>query len=301
MDRAEYTYAPNVPIDEDFLCPICRNPLWDPVEHPNCGNMFCESCLKEAMKTSNKCPLCRIEIGTLHKVTTKAVLNKLSSFLVVCPSCHHNFARDVLPSHIPRCPVACPHDCGQLVAPISLTEHLKTSCASVLVSCPAADSFCEWRGSRPSLKAHVETCLYLKLRPAFLSLQNRILKLEAENTKLKEDVATATATAAAAATPTATHAHTATVTHTAIHTATATHTATTAAKATATAAATASAPAMTTMGGGGVPRPLLCYRCGSTATIFKSYPRRNEARDDEFVYQGTTYGVCSRDSDYTIL
>ena len=51
-------------IDESSLsnlqCAICLNLLWNPIECNECGNSFCDYCIKESLKISNFCPLCKI-------------------------------------------------------------------------------------------------------------------------------------------------------------------------------------------------------------------------------------------------
>jgi SNF2 family DNA or RNA helicase len=43
-------------------CPICSDPLSNPVVEPSCQNLFCGSCLVKWMRQRQTCPLCRANI-----------------------------------------------------------------------------------------------------------------------------------------------------------------------------------------------------------------------------------------------
>lgn len=47
-------------INEDFICPICLNIVFDFVACAQCRKLFCKKCIEETLeKVSDSCPLCR--------------------------------------------------------------------------------------------------------------------------------------------------------------------------------------------------------------------------------------------------
>ena len=45
----------------DLQCSICYNLLWNPMECSDCGNSFCEYCIKKNLTigANNSCPICK--------------------------------------------------------------------------------------------------------------------------------------------------------------------------------------------------------------------------------------------------
>ena len=49
------------PLPAELLCLICTFVAADPMQMDCCGRIYCEGCLTELKKRSNKCPQCRRE------------------------------------------------------------------------------------------------------------------------------------------------------------------------------------------------------------------------------------------------
>ena len=47
------------PVPNELLCLICLLAARDPQQSTCCGKVFCETCVDELKKHSNKCPGCR--------------------------------------------------------------------------------------------------------------------------------------------------------------------------------------------------------------------------------------------------
>ncbi|XP_017042148.1 E3 ubiquitin-protein ligase RNF4-like [Drosophila ficusphila] len=47
--------------DEPYLCPICVDRPEDPVS-THCGHVFCNECMKSALRHSASCPLCKAQV-----------------------------------------------------------------------------------------------------------------------------------------------------------------------------------------------------------------------------------------------
>lgn len=56
-------FAENV---DDFMCPICRNVLQDPIQIKKCEHMFCRCCIVTWMNHSFTCPTDRMQIKLTH-------------------------------------------------------------------------------------------------------------------------------------------------------------------------------------------------------------------------------------------
>ncbi|WVZ65477.1 hypothetical protein U9M48_014832 [Paspalum notatum var. saurae] len=61
--------AKEVPKEPIFTCPIC----WNKMEEPSattCGHIFCDTCIKQAIKVQKKCPTCRkgLRVNSAHRI-----------------------------------------------------------------------------------------------------------------------------------------------------------------------------------------------------------------------------------------
>ncbi|NP_001148999.1 hypothetical protein Zm00014a_018826 [Zea mays] len=61
--------AKEVPKEPSFTCPIC----WNKMEEPStttCGHIFCDTCIKQAIKVQKKCPTCRkgLKMNSVHRI-----------------------------------------------------------------------------------------------------------------------------------------------------------------------------------------------------------------------------------------
>ena len=56
----QYLFNADESLLSELKCAICPNLIWNPVECNECGNLFCEYCIKESIRNSgNYCPLCK--------------------------------------------------------------------------------------------------------------------------------------------------------------------------------------------------------------------------------------------------
>ena len=56
----------------DFICPVCRGILIEPVTLP-CTHNLCHGCLKGTFEhNSLNCPLCRVRVGSWVRTATKS-------------------------------------------------------------------------------------------------------------------------------------------------------------------------------------------------------------------------------------
>ncbi|KAF8780898.1 hypothetical protein HU200_000859 [Digitaria exilis] len=61
--------AKEVPKEPTFTCPICWNKMEEPSTTP-CGHIFCDTCIKQAIKVQKKCPTCRkgLRANSAHRI-----------------------------------------------------------------------------------------------------------------------------------------------------------------------------------------------------------------------------------------
>jgi len=179
-ENIEYNYV-NENEPENLLCDICIYPFVNPVEHIDCGNEFCENCIKKL----EFCPKCRGSLTfrmsfdqkpNVRAVTSKRLLNSLNEIKVICPNCNSHVPRGDLSNHIQKCPIECTM-CKLKVAPISKIAHDKV-CTAVNVKCTSSEVMCPWTGTRSELQSHISTCPFVQLYPILKSLLNRVENLE---------------------------------------------------------------------------------------------------------------------------
>ncbi|KAJ1290292.1 hypothetical protein BS78_02G232300 [Paspalum vaginatum] len=61
--------AKEVPKEPIFTCPICLNKMEEP-STTTCGHIFCDTCIKQAIKVQKKCPTCRkgLRVNSAHRI-----------------------------------------------------------------------------------------------------------------------------------------------------------------------------------------------------------------------------------------
>jgi len=150
-----YVYVEEEKIPDYLLCIICCRPFINPVEHPACGNEFCEKCVS-CLKT---CPTCRQSTleGEFKLVTSKRLLRPLGELKVVCPTCDGHVERFQLDEHMACCKkVVCRHGCGFQFVPKDIAAH-ELQCPAEVISCPAIET-CRWMGQRSLFEDHDRQC-----------------------------------------------------------------------------------------------------------------------------------------------
>ncbi|KAL9651483.1 hypothetical protein ABK040_001430 [Willaertia magna] len=90
-----YQYENLNEIDELLKCPICSNPLEEPVMHINCGYTFCNKCIKG----KTVCPFCDDSNLTVYKAARNISLF-LDNLKVVCPQCKTTVKRGDYQKHL---------------------------------------------------------------------------------------------------------------------------------------------------------------------------------------------------------
>src|ERR1700733_8094838 len=97
---SSFTYC-DENISTEFKCPICFEPLLDPVTHKECGNTFCKLCVTSL----DKCPTCRAKVDISNFVSTKIIKSIVDALKVKCPQCNTIITRGDFGDHIQKCPI----------------------------------------------------------------------------------------------------------------------------------------------------------------------------------------------------
>ena len=152
-------------MSSELICLICLNIVYDPIMCAKCGGIFCKSCIKQLMKTSNICPnKCILQTKSidriLHNLLDKFELNCFykkngcnkillySDFVKHCKECEYslykcnspncNFIsikKDII-SHVEKCPFRiekCPF-CKEVVKYINFESHCN-KCLNKKIKC----------------------------------------------------------------------------------------------------------------------------------------------------------------------
>lgn len=106
MEKARIKYTDKDSIGEDLTCPICYDPLFQPVEHQgNCKRLFCYGCLKHDHNNKHICPICQeqLDINQIVPVTIRFIVDKLNKLKVQCLTCKNQLLAEEVIEHQNQC------------------------------------------------------------------------------------------------------------------------------------------------------------------------------------------------------
>lgn len=143
MSSYDYVFLAEVP--DEYTCPICSNPMKEPVQ-TKCGHRFCRLCLEKSMERMQECPIDR---GDLDADTPtdifpdKASERKILDFEVKCPNeidgCQWTGELRNVEAHEASCDfvkVKCGNvNCSAIVLRWDLQHHKSELCPRRTVSC----------------------------------------------------------------------------------------------------------------------------------------------------------------------
>ncbi|KAJ2893823.1 hypothetical protein MKZ38_008205 [Zalerion maritima] len=176
------------PVDQELICPICRDPLLDPYTTV-CEHTFCLECICKAHAISHDCPTDRTPIHFPTDITkaAKIVRNQLDSLRVRCPysteGCNEICSRSQVEDHVTKlcifAPVDCPDDactkkvcrrdaarneclhftmpcehCERPVECLSMQRHIDHDCPKSHQPC----QHCSLKFPRSALEDHESEC-----------------------------------------------------------------------------------------------------------------------------------------------
>ena len=150
----DYEYLNENFIDAELKCALCFLPFQSPTSG-TCGHTFCQECVHPWVNRQSTCPTCRIRSSTeeFRPISTRIVINQLDRLLLRCKRCNQsNILRGDINEHEKRCP-------------------------NQLVSCPAFDIKCPWKGTRNALTKHLDECSFQKIRPVINDLYEHLKNL----------------------------------------------------------------------------------------------------------------------------
>ena len=179
----EYNFSEDP--DDSLLCCICLTVASDPVQHENCGKLFCSRCI--GRNQGRPCPVCRApdpeyfkdKRGKILLCTYKCIFNTfyflpvgfrdIQQLGVKCDllesGCQWTGTVGTLAAHVASCQFAlvpCPNKCEEdkgagelLLLRKHLDQHLKTKCPKRAYECP----HCREEGTFASItENHDQVC-----------------------------------------------------------------------------------------------------------------------------------------------
>jgi len=165
-ERARYTYQNPDLIDPELKCPICFEPLLDPVVMGCCKNTLCRQCF---FVDSKECYLCRQDPTPLQD-PPRLVHSMLSRIMVKCSSCLLVMPRDEFRAHLHNvCPIDCPNGCPITQTRSSLSNH-DQFCLAKVIPCLANDVGCPFKGTRETMDTHIQNCFFVPQRLLLLKI-----------------------------------------------------------------------------------------------------------------------------------
>jgi len=159
----------NRKIAELFVCPICFSiPYPDnAVDHPQCGKIFCKSCLESWDAQANKCPTCKNSFDNFHMRNLAITLKNIMLCLIIyCPNAPLNSGL-----------------CKWKGEFENLNEHMKI-CEYSEIEC---QNGCKTKIIRKDQIKHNENCLFSKAKCKFCMKDFPKCQLEEHFTKCSEN------------------------------------------------------------------------------------------------------------------
>ncbi|KAF7542309.1 hypothetical protein G7Z17_g11689 [Cylindrodendrum hubeiense] len=166
FDMYSLTYVEDP--DVNLLCPICHDPLVDPVTTP-CDHTFCYRCLRQSIYSSpsgTACPIDRDHLVWPNCFSAaRLVRTQLNNLMVKCPyhgrGCKEELRREVVESHATTecrfkdftCPGA---DCDKTLR----SKPTDDTCPHVEIKC----SYCQTGIEAPDRDFHMLSCAMTKTR-----------------------------------------------------------------------------------------------------------------------------------------
>ncbi|KAH3743655.1 TNF receptor-associated factor 5 [Pelomyxa schiedti] len=174
------------------LNPVTDKPILDKlaaieVHCPACHEKFLRDLiLSHIVDCPIECPnKCGVKVSPNHQAEhERSCVNVLD----VCADCKQSIPRRLFDdgSHQKLdCPIYCANGCEKRVKPRDMAEHQATTCTMALVKCPA-ERICTWTGPRQQLSIHVQSCVMVKMAPAFESLVAENKRMQAALNALEE-------------------------------------------------------------------------------------------------------------------
>ena len=145
----------------NLICAICTEIVRKPCNLP-CPHLFCQQCLRRAVKTKNVCPTCRVKYNpkVLDSINTH-VSHSVYALPIKCVNwrmgCDWKGVigtnEQTIENHLrSQCKyggfIKCP-DCDDMIRSTNLEEHAQT-CLSKIISC----EFCAYKASRYDVLIH---------------------------------------------------------------------------------------------------------------------------------------------------
>lgn len=128
----EYTYTNEDAIDMELKCSICNDPFLSPVNCVECGQTFCDRCIRLWSIHDSSCPLCRRMKTIFLPVISRVVHNQLDRLPVRCSLCQEeNIERS------------------------NFRAHLTIACPKRMATCPKK---CGWKGLQELVEVHQSQC-----------------------------------------------------------------------------------------------------------------------------------------------
>ncbi|CDW73946.1 spry domain containing protein [Stylonychia lemnae] len=164
---------------KQIQCSICNNVLRNPkqCEQEKCQRNFCERCLDEKLKTSNQCPICKID-GPQFTEINRLLKGLLAQTQINCKNCKQAINHDKLDEHESKCG-SCTNCKTNLGGNTTHIEHLIDSCPKYEVTCQIC-----WKTMKRSKFSNHSKCEKIAKPVAVVKPEKQ--KAQKEDAKLKD-------------------------------------------------------------------------------------------------------------------
>lgn len=150
----------DVPVADEYHCPICLLVIKKPMLTSCCGNHFCQDCIQPILNKSSPCPMCKNSGFTV--LLNKHHQRKIEELTICCvhkkEGCEWTGPLSNLKDHLDKkCPnamVTCTNKCGENVLRKKLAEHLEESCRNRQEKC----LYCGFEDTHEKVEKHLDVC-----------------------------------------------------------------------------------------------------------------------------------------------
>eukprot|EP01006_Ploeotia_vitrea_P039468 TRINITY_DN66350_c8_g3_i2.p1 TRINITY_DN66350_c8_g3~~TRINITY_DN66350_c8_g3_i2.p1 ORF type:complete len:424 (+),score=52.09 TRINITY_DN66350_c8_g3_i2:64-1272(+) len=154
------------PLLDTVTCPVCLEPMQEPMVLTPCGHSMCNQCIKRSPRAPRNCPTCRQHVQCV--VQSVALLQTIRQLFVKCPfpSCDLEVKFDDLDMHL----LVCDHrlfvcelrgddgnQCGFTCKFDERAQHERT-CAYMSVPCPLNCNNAKAFLRRDNVATHLNSC-----------------------------------------------------------------------------------------------------------------------------------------------
>ncbi|KAJ1408110.1 hypothetical protein B484DRAFT_456399 [Ochromonadaceae sp. CCMP2298] len=181
-EERDYGYPTNMFIQtppDAFMCTICQGVLRQAQRVCDNDHIYCDSCVGQWTRSSNKCPTCR---SVMSVKPARVVNNLIAELATHCCSVYGQDERAQAAAEETDLPAAKRRKTSAASASSASAEASASSTSSASSPPPA---FCDWTGPLADAEAHKKVCLFELEECPFKSCTHKVIRRDLEAHKAR--------------------------------------------------------------------------------------------------------------------